>query len=93
MMRWDWHKHVEVSSKGVKDRWTQLLDLAPWGRIVGLTWLAVYFYMFMEWLFFVTKPSFMSSLPLSESVRVLAVSPGPVLVAMVAPLVYCPIIK
>ena len=86
-MRWEWRKHVEVGSKGVKDPWTELLDLAPWGPIVGLTLLAVYFYVFMEWLFFVTKPSFMSSLPLSESLLVLAVSPGPVLVAMVAPLV------
>ena len=48
---------------------------------------AVYFYVFMEWIFFVTKPSFMSSLPLSESLLVLAVSPGPVLVALLAPLV------
>ena len=87
MMRWEWRKHLEVGSKGVKDPWTELLDLAPWGPIVGLTLLAVYFYVFMEWLFFVTKPSFMSSLPLSESLLVLAVSPGPVLVAMVAPLV------
>ena len=86
-MRWEWRKHVEVGSKGVKDPWTELLDLAPWGRIVGLTLLAVYFYVFMEWLFFVTKPSFMSSLPLSESLLVLAVSPGPVLAAMVSPLV------
>ena len=87
MMHWDWRKHVEVSSKGVKDAWTELLDLAPWGRIVGLTVLAVYFYMFMEWLFFVTKPSFMSPLPLSKSLLVLAVSPGPVLPAIVAPLI------
>lgn len=73
--------------QGVKDPWTDLLDLAPWGRIVGLTLLAAYFYVFMEWLFFVTKPSFMSSLPLSESLLVLVVSPGPVAVALVVPLV------
>ncbi|MDE2755618.1 MAG: sulfatase-like hydrolase/transferase, partial [Acidobacteriota bacterium] len=65
----------------------ELLDPASWGRVVGLTLLTVYFYVFMEWLFFVTKPSFMSSLPLSESLLILAVSSGPVLAAMVAPLV------
>ena len=82
MMKWEWRKQVEVASKAV-----QLLDPETWGRIVGLTCLAVYFYVFMEWLFFITKPSFMSSLPLSESLLILAVSSGPVLVAMVVPLV------
>ena len=72
---------------GIKAPWMELLDLASWGRIVGLTMLAVYFYVFMEWLFFVTKPSFMSSLPLSGSLLVLVVSPGPVLAVLVAPLV------
>lgn len=86
MIRWKWRKQVEVASKSVRGSWTELLDPAPWGRIAGLTCLAVYFYVFMEWLFFVTKPSFMSSLPLFESLLILAVSSGPVLVAIVAPL-------
>jgi hypothetical protein len=51
--------------------------------------LAVYFYLFMEWLFLVTKPSFMSSLPLWESLLILAVSSGPVLLPAVAPPVLC----
>ncbi len=87
MIGWKWRKLIGLGSKAVKGRWTELLDLAPLGRIVGLTLSAVYFYVFMEWIFFVTKPSFMSSLPLSESLLVLAVSPGPVLVALLAPLV------
>ena len=87
MIRWKWRKLIGPGSKAVKGRWTELLDLAPVGRIVGLTLSAVYFYVFMEWIFFVTKPSFMSSLSLSESLLVLAVSPGPVLVALLAPLV------
>ena len=86
-MRPEWRKHIEIGSMGVKAPWMELPDLASWGRIVGLTMLAVYFYVFMEWLFFVTKPSFMSSLPLSGSLLVLAVSPGPVLAVLVAPLV------
>ena len=86
-MRWEWRKQIEVASKASRDRWTELLDLASWGRVLGLTCMAVYFYVFMEWLFFVTKPSFMSSLPLSETLLILAVSCGPVLVAMLAPLV------
>lgn len=88
-MRREWRKQVEAVSKRFKDRWTELLDLAPWGGILGLTSSAVYFYVFMEWLFFVTKPSFMSSLPLSESLLILAVSPGPVLVGAAALLVSC----
>ena len=86
-MRQQWRKLVEVVSENLRDRWTELLDLAALGRIVGLTLSAVYVYVFMEWLFFVTKPSFMSSLPWSESLLVLAASPGPLLLAMVAPLV------
>ena len=87
MMRWEWRKTVEFASKAVRDSWTEFLDPASLGRVLGLTFLAVYFYVFMEWLFFVTKPSFMSSLPWSESLLILAVSSGPVLVATVAPLV------
>ena len=87
MMPWEWRKQVAVAPRAIRDSWTELLDPAPWGRTVGLTCLAVYFYVFMEWLFFVTKPSFMSSLPLFESLLILAVSSGPVLVALLAPLV------
>lgn len=87
MIRGEWRKQVEVASKAFRDSRTELLDPAPWGRTFGLTFVAVYFYVFMEWLFFVTKPSFMSSLPLSESLLILAVSSGPVLVAVLAPLV------
>lgn len=88
VLRWKWRKLVEFGSECLRDRWTELLDLASLGRIVGLTLAAVYVYVFMEWVFFVTKPSFMSSLPLSESLLILAVSPGPVLLATVAPLVF-----
>ncbi len=87
MIRGEWRKQVVVASKAFRDLRTELPDPAPWGRTFGLTFLAVYFYVFMEWLFFVTKPSFMSSLPLSESLLILAVSSGPVLVAVLAPLV------
>ena len=87
-MRRQWRKLVESGSDGFRARGAELPDLEPLGRIAGLTCLAVYFYLFMEWVFFVTKPSFMSSLPLSESLLVLAVSPGPVLLAIVAPLVF-----
>ena len=86
MIRGEWRQQVVVASKAVRDSWTELLDPPSWGRVFGLTFLAVYFYVFMEWLFLVTKPSFMSSLPLSESLLILAVSSGPVLVATAAPL-------
>ena len=88
VMRRQWRKLVASGPEGFRDRWTELLELEPFGRIAGLTLSAVYVYVFMEWIFFVTKPSFMSSLPLSESLLLLAVAPGPLLLAIVAPLVF-----
>jgi arylsulfatase A-like enzyme len=38
---------------------------------------AIYFYLFMEWLFFSTKPSFLSASTLSERVAVLLLAPLP----------------
>ena len=88
MMRWERRKQVAVASRAIRDSLRKLLDPAPWGQTVGLTCLAVYFYVFMEWLFFVTKPSFMSSLPLFESLLILTVSFGPVLGVLLVPLVF-----
>ena len=48
-----------------------------WMILVILTVLTVYFYIFMEWLFFVTKQSFMSSLGLVDRLQVLWVTPAP----------------
>ncbi|OEU81202.1 MAG: hypothetical protein BA873_16085 [Desulfobulbaceae bacterium C00003063] len=45
-----------------------------------LTILIIYFYIFMEWLFFVTKPSFMTTLSLVEKLQMLWVSPLPVII-------------
>lgn len=41
-----------------------------------LTVLAAYFHVFMEWVFFVTKPSSLSILTLYEKIKVLAISGG-----------------
>jgi arylsulfatase A-like enzyme len=38
--------------------------------------LSLYFYFLMEWIFFASKPSFMSSLALSEKFSALAIPPG-----------------
>lgn len=46
-----------------------------------LTLFAVYLYIFMEWLFFVTKPSFMSALGFLEIMQVLWVTPLPIAAA------------
>ncbi|MFZ5876952.1 MAG: sulfatase-like hydrolase/transferase [Nitrospirota bacterium] len=46
--------------------------------------LAVYFYLFMEWLFFATKPSFLSASPLSERLAVLVLAPLPLAVPSLA---------
>ena len=44
--------------------------------ILTLTALSAYFHVFMEWMFFVTKPSSLSTLPVFEKLNVLFVSGG-----------------
>ncbi len=54
---------------GIRARdWTALLILAA---------LTIYFYILMEWLFFSTKQSFLSSLGLVERLRALWITPAP----------------
>ena len=54
--------------------------------MLALSILVVYFYVFNEWLFFVTKPSFMSALSLFDRFLILATTPVPLL-ALLLPLV------
>ena len=44
--------------------------------VAAFSILSLYFYFLMEWIFFATKPSFMSSLILSEKISALVVPPG-----------------
>jgi hypothetical protein len=44
--------------------------------VVAFSILSVYFYFLMEWVFFATKPSFMSSLALPEKISALVIPPG-----------------
>ncbi|MFC1669044.1 sulfatase-like hydrolase/transferase [Spirochaetota bacterium] len=46
--------------------------------------LSVYLYVFMEWLFFVTKPSFLSSYNTFEQVAVLLITPIPFLAGIIS---------
>jgi hypothetical protein len=48
-----------------------------WKRALGYSLLSVYFLVFMEWLFFITKPSFFSALNAQQSLTVLFVTPLP----------------
>jgi len=48
--------------------------------LYAITICTIYFYIFMEWLFFATKPSFMSSLNNSEKISLLFVSPLPIII-------------
>jgi hypothetical protein len=48
--------------------------LFSWGKLVVLTILAVYFYVFMEWLFYATKPSFMDLMPIWTKLGILLLS-------------------
>jgi hypothetical protein len=77
-------ERIHTESDGVPEqqtlfsRWTQALinfsrDCAV---IAALSVLSVYFYFLMEWIFFATKPSFMSSLALPEKISALVMPPG-----------------
>ncbi len=56
-----------------------------WTNPAVLSVLAVYFYIFMEWLFFVTKPSFMSNFNTLARLQILWIAPIlPVIAGMVA---------
>ncbi len=58
-----------------------------WLVLAILTALVVYAYVFMEWLFHITKPSFMSILGFLDSLMVLMVTPIPLIVLGVAALI------
>ncbi|MEO6193872.1 MAG: sulfatase [Thermoanaerobaculia bacterium] len=57
---------------------------AAWTALAALTTLAVFFAVFMEWLFFATQPSFLSALGLGEQLRALGVAALPPLAAGLA---------
>ncbi len=54
---------------------------AAWAALAALTTLAVFFAVFMEWLFFATQQSFLSALGLGEQLRALGVAALPPLAA------------
>ena len=56
-----------------------------WRGLFSVSILAVYFYTFMEWLFFATKPSFMDAMPLSRKLEVFLLT-ALVLCCVVVPL-------
>jgi hypothetical protein len=62
-------------------------NLRKWRALFNLTVLSACFYAFMEWLFFVTKPSSLSLLSLFDSVKVLLVTAGTVTLISIAFLV------
>ncbi len=51
--------------------------MEAWKRTVVYSLLALYFFAFMEWLFFVTKPSFLSLLTSRDALLVLFIAPLP----------------
>ena len=63
--------------------------LRGWITLLILTVLAIYLYILMEWLFFVTKRSFMSNLGFMDRLQTLWITPAPfVLLAAVTLLVF-----
>jgi arylsulfatase A-like enzyme len=57
-----------------KNSWKFNVFGKKWFRAIALTGLAVYIYVFMEWVFFATKPSFMSSMNAAQKLMVLFVA-------------------
>lgn len=53
----------------------------PWAVLAALTVVAVGFHVFMEWLFFVTKPSFLSTLPTADKLLLPGTAAFPLLAA------------
>ena len=53
-------------------------NLRKWRGLFNLTVLSAYFYVSMEWLFFATKPSSLSTLSAFESAKVLFITAGTV---------------
>ena len=45
-----------------------------WLQIISLSIFAIYFYVFMEWLFFITKPSFMDAMEAGKKIEVLFIT-------------------
>lgn len=59
-------------------RKTQPLPAGPaWAALAGVSTAAAFLYVLMEWVFFATKPSFMSTLGTEERVRILLLAPLP----------------
>jgi arylsulfatase A-like enzyme len=56
-----------------EDRETRGRSLS-WVYLLALSILIVYFYVFMEWLFYVTKPSFMDLMPFGQKLAVFLLS-------------------
>src|SRR5689334_14391550 len=55
-----------------------------WRTLIILTIYSAYFYAFMEWVFFVTKPSSLSILSLFEKVKILAITGGIIALSLLA---------
>ncbi len=65
---------------------SQQADL-NWRALIVITIYNVYFYAFMEWLFFITKPSSLSIISWFDKIRVLCITGGMTAIAFLACLV------
>lgn len=57
-----------------------------WQRLIGIGIAASYFYIFMEWVFFATKPSFLNALGTSARISVLFIAGGLLALLVVVPI-------
>ena len=64
----------DMLSREAIGRYLRDQKMRSWLKILSLTILAIYFYVFMEWLFFVTKPSFMDTMGTGKKIEVLFIT-------------------
>jgi len=70
-----------------KSKWVSKEQRLLWQKAACQTILAAYFYVFMDWLFLITKPSFMQVLPFLKKVEILFITAFWVAVLAMLPLV------
>jgi hypothetical protein len=68
-------EQLPVSNTGApRSRATRNKKLYSWGHLISLSFLSIFTFIFIEWLFYATKPSFMNLMPLGAKLGILALS-------------------
>src|SRR5678810_232261 len=82
------NSRYRISSMLISPVPPQTNNLHHWRALFNLTVLSAYFYAFMEWLFFATKPSSLSLLSSFDSLKVLFITAGTVALVVIVFLLF-----